>query len=140
MKSKIKGKIDRTLKAAKLRRTQARASILNVLLAAKKPLNQAQIAKKIAKQRPNKVTIYRTLKSLIDAGLVHQAFLRERTRHFELAHNCSEKQCHPHFFCTNCGDTSCLIDIKVPMVSAEHRGFLINRQQVHLEGLCPNCN
>lgn len=140
MKSKIKRKIDRTLKAAKLRHTQARAAILNVLLAATKPLNQAQIAKKIGSPRPDKVTIYRTLEAFIKTGIVHKAFLRKNAWHFELSHNCSEKQCHPHFVCTNCGDTRCLIDIKVPLVTAEHKGFVINRQQVHLEGLCPNCN
>jgi len=140
MKSKIKSKIESSLRNAKLRRTRARAAILKVLIAAKEPLNQVQIAKKIGKPKPNKVTIYRTLKNLIDAGVVHQAFLRERTWHFELAENCTDTQCHPHFTCIGCGRIHCLIGINVPMVTAEHKGFVINRQQVRLEGLCPNCN
>jgi len=140
MKNKTKSRINVLLKSAKLRRTQARAAILNVLLEATNPLNQTQIAKKIGRGGPDKVTIYRTLKSLIDAGVVHQAFLKDRSRHFELPDNCSEKQCHPHFFCTSCGRTLCLIGINVPMLTVGHKGFVINRQQVRLEGLCPDCN
>jgi Fe2+ or Zn2+ uptake regulation protein len=69
---------------------------------------------------------------------VHKAFLQNRTWHFELAENCT--QCHPHFTCTNCGDTHCLTEITLPMAKSPHRGFVIDRQRVQLEGVCPECN
>ena len=83
--------------------------------------------------------MYRTLESLVEAGLVHRAFMQNRAWHFELADHCTEKQCHPHFTCTNCGVTSCLTEISLPMATIPHKGFIISRQQVRLEGLCPAC-
>jgi len=127
------------LKAAKLYRTKCRAAILKVLLKTTKPLNQEQIAQRLGKKRFDKVTIYRTLESFCQAGLVHKAFMHKRAWHFESAQDCSESQCHPHFTCTSCGGTHCLTGMTLPMAKSPHKGFVIRRQQVRLEGLCPAC-
>ncbi len=127
------------LKAAKLYCTKVRIAILKVLMRTDKPLSQEQIARRLGKKHFDKVTIYRTLESLLKVGLVHKAFIEKRAWHFELAHNCTESQCHPHFTCTNCGGTHCLIEISLPMAKSPHKGFVIHRQQVRLEGLCPAC-
>jgi len=127
------------LKAAKLYCTKGRVAILKVLMKTDKPISQDQIAQRLGKKHFNKVTIYRTLESLLKVGLVHKAFIEKRACHFELAHHCTESQCHPHFTCTNCGNTHCLTEISLPMAESPHRGFVIHRQQVRLEGLCPAC-
>jgi Fur family ferric uptake transcriptional regulator len=127
------------LKTVKLYSTQGRVAILKVLMKAGKPLSQDQIARRSGKRHFDKVTIYRTLESLLRVGLVHSAFVEKRARHFELAHNCTEHQCHPHLMCSSCGETHCLTEISLPMVKSPHQGFVIHRQQVRLEGLCPNC-
>jgi len=112
---------------------------LKVLLQADKPLSREQIASRLGKAGLNKVTIYRALESFVRAGLVHKAFLHHRTWHFELAHNCTESQCHPHFTCNDCGDTQCLAELSLPMVKGLKKGFVMHRQRVQLEGLCPAC-
>ena len=127
------------LKAAKLYCTKVRVAILKVLMRTDKPLSQEQIARRLGKKSFDKVTIYRTLESLLKVGLVHKAFMEKRACHFELAHNCTESQCHPHFTCTHCGSTHCLTEISLPMAQSPHKGFVIHRQQVRLEGLCPAC-
>ncbi len=127
------------LQASKLYCTEHRVIILKVLLKARRPLSQDQIAQRSGRKRFDKVTIYRTLESLLKVGLVHKAFVDKRASHFELAHNCTEKQCHPHFTCTNCGSTHCLTKILLPMAASPYNGFVIQRQQVLLEGLCPKC-
>ena len=127
------------LKAAKLYRTKVRIAILKVLMKADEPLSQNQIARRLGKKHFDKVTIYRTLESLLKVGLVHKAFIEKRAWHFELADNCTESQCHPHFTCTSCGSTHCLTEISLPMAKSPHKGFVIHRQQVRLEGLCPAC-
>ncbi len=129
----------RMLKTAKLYCTESRLTILGILAKADKPLSQDQIAGRSGGRRFDKVTIYRTLESLLQVGLVHKAFMEKRAWHFELAHNCTEHQCHPHFTCSNCGDTHCLTVISLPMAKSPHQGFVIHRQQVRLEGLCPKC-
>ena len=127
------------LKAAKLYCTEVRIAILKVLMEADKPLSQEQIARRLGKKHFDKVTIYRTLESLLKVELVHKAFMEKRACHFELARNCTESQCHPHFTCIRCGDTHCLTGMSMPMATSPHRGFIIHRQQVRLEGLCPAC-
>jgi Fur family ferric uptake transcriptional regulator len=129
----------RMLKTAKLYCTESRLTILGILAKADKPLSQDQIARQSGGRQFDKVTIYRTLESLLQVGLVHKAFMEKRAWHFELAHNCTEHQCHPHFTCSNCGDTHCLTEISLPMAKSPHQGFVIHRQQVRLEGLCPKC-
>ena len=127
------------LRAARLYCTAGRVAIIKVLMKAGRPLSQEQIAALSGRKRFDKVTIYRTLESLLGIGLVHKVFTDKRAQHFELAHNCTESQCHPHFTCTNCGDTTCLTEISLPMAKSPHKGFVIQRQQVRLEGLCPAC-
>jgi len=145
-------KARRLLKQARLYCTEARVAILTVLQKATGPLRQDQIGRQVADRASkgpryeashlgslSKVTVYRTLESLVEAGLVHRAFMHNRTWHFELADHCSERQCHPHFTCIRCGVTQCMTDISLPLAQIPRKGFVISRQQVRLEGLCPAC-
>ena len=139
MKPDLDSQARKILKSAKLYCTECRAAILKTLLKAKKPLTEEEISTRLGKNSPDKVTIYRTLESFCEIGLVHKAYMHKRTWHFELAYNCTESQCHPHFTCKNCGVTQCLIGLSVPIVKNLKKGFVIHRQQVRLEGLCPTC-
>ena len=138
MNKKIAEKCDEILTKALLRRTKPRLDVLSKLLKSKKPLTQEQIAAKLGKG-PDKVTIYRTLETFLELGIIHKAYLQQRTWHFELADKCTEKQCHPHFTCTNCGEMRCMPEIVMPMAKSPHKGYRITHQQVRLEGLCPKC-
>ncbi|MFH1613828.1 MAG: transcriptional repressor [Planctomycetota bacterium] len=141
MKRKIRYRSEKLLESTGMRRTKHRIAVLAVLLEKGKPLTQEQIALALADNAPNKVTIYRTLDTLCRAELVHRAFLHNRTWYFESAHHCDERRCHPHFTCRSCGNTHCLTQISLPpLVSGLHKGFIIHRQQVRLDGLCPDCS
>ena len=85
------------LTAAHLRCTPGRASILEVLLTTATPVTWKDIASKIGKGKLDKVTIYRTLDRFVEVGLVHKAYMNKRAWHYELAHNCTQNQCHPHY-------------------------------------------
>lgn len=119
--------------------TACRRAVLEVLLGATTALTQDEIADRLGEGSCNRVSIYRTLGTLVEADLVHRAYLDERAQHFELADNCGERQCHPHFTCTQCGSTECLTGVDVPMVENPRGGYVITRQQVRLEGVCPGC-
>jgi Fur family ferric uptake transcriptional regulator len=139
MTTPLRDKARQMLKDARLYCTEPRLAILQVLLQAARPLRQDQVAEQLTLRALNKVTVYRTLESLVEVGLLHRAFTYKRAWYFELADHCTEHQCHPHFTCTNCGVTLCLTDILLPMARMSQKGFVINRQQVRLEGLCPAC-
>ena len=141
-KVKLAGKenIDKLLDSVKLKRTGPRRTILEALLSANRPQTADEIISIIGKASPNKVTVYRTLDSLVSAGLLHRAFVDQRSTHYEMADKCSDSRCHPHFVCTDCGQTQCLPEVSVPMATSPPVGFVIHRQQVKLQGLCPKCN
>ena len=132
---------ERILRSFGLRCTPGRLALLKILSEADQALSQEQIATllKETDQSLNKVSIYRALESFVEAGLVHRAFLQNRVRHYELSFRCSTKQCHAHFHCIACGDTFCLPEAKVPLAEGLKKGFVLHRQKVHLEGLCPKC-
>jgi Fur family ferric uptake transcriptional regulator len=140
MKSHTLKNVEKLLKQTGLRKTRQRIGILKVLARAKQPLTQEQIGNKLRKAAPNKVTIYRCLEDFIEAGLVHRAYLHDRTEHYELGDNCTELQCHPHFTCTNCGEIFCLKGLFPPLTKGLKKGFVVHRQQVRIEGLCSACS
>ncbi|MBN1844494.1 MAG: transcriptional repressor [Sedimentisphaerales bacterium] len=131
----------RILQSFALRCTPGRKSILQILLQSEQALTQDQIADRLARRRRplNKVTIYRSLECFLRAGLVHQAYQQDRIWHYELAHRCGKTQCHPHFSCYECGRTFCLPEVSVPLATGLRAGFVLVRQKVRLEGLCPDC-
>ena len=134
----MKQKAVELLNSVNLRQTQPRVAILKILLKSDAPITQEQIAEQIGDAAPNKTTIYRTLMHLVEKDLVHKAYLEERTWHFELAHQCGEHQCHPHFTCSTCQQTQCLPEVTIPLVQLP-KGYFMQRQQVRVEGICSNC-
>jgi len=130
---------ERMLRRAGLRCTQPRLTVLKVLAAAVRPLSPEEVVRKLGTEGPNRVTVYRVLESLVRCGLVHRAFTGQRAGRYELAVNCGQKQCHPHFTCTVCGRTICIKKFSLPIVKGLGDGFVVQRQQVRLEGICPRC-
>jgi Fe2+ or Zn2+ uptake regulation protein len=139
MKTQIKEQVDKLLSSAKMKRTVPRRTILEVLLSEKRPQTVDEIMTAMSKGGANKVTVYRTLESMVGAGLVHRAFVHKRAEHFELADRCTDAQCHPHFTCRKCGVTRCLVGVSAPLVRGLGKGFILQRQQIRLEGICPAC-
>jgi len=128
------------LRHAQLYSTKARVSIINVLMAAGRPLDKSEIANHLGTEGPDGVTVYRTIESLRSRGIVHRVFAEGRASRYELSHNCGELQCHPHFTCRDCGITQCLTGVRLPLVTGLEKGYKLLRQQVRLEGICPACS
>jgi Fur family transcriptional regulator, ferric uptake regulator len=131
---------DELLRGAGLYSTRARISIMEAMLKAGRPVDMRDLAGRLGDERPDDVTIYRTLESFCKKGLVHRVFGEGRTSRFEPAHNCGEVQCHPHFTCRRCGVTQCLTGVTMPLVTGLRKGYRLLRQQVRLEGICPGCS
>lgn len=128
------------LKAASFNSTKAQIFVLRELLRADKPLSREELAARLGGKCPDKVTVYRIMERFCAANLVHKVYLGKRAWNYELAHHCEEKQCHPHFTCNKCGETFCLTDLFLPLVKGLKKGFVFQRQQVRIEGLCPVCS
>jgi len=89
-----------------LKRTLARIAVLRHLLSATVPQTAAQIEDAVAEHGFNQSTIYRTLESLTEAGLISQREFGDRVWRFEMRN--PENLSHPHSLCVECGRVECL--------------------------------
>jgi Fur family ferric uptake transcriptional regulator len=87
----------------------------------------------------SRATVYRTIKQLLDAGLLQKISTRDGKVFYEKI--ASEKQ-HDHLICNSCGK---IIEIKDDTVGAyvdtlcKKQGFLPEYRSIHIYGLCKQC-
>jgi hypothetical protein len=66
----------------------------------------------------DRVTVYRTLQTFVEKGIIHQIPTTDNSILYALCrHNCEQGHHHDnhvHFICTNCDKTFCLDDVTVP--------------------------
>ncbi len=131
---------DQLLDAAGLRRTKARALVLEMLNDVDRPLSHQEITAAPEIGRLDRVTLYRTLTTLQRAGLLHRVqgvdgvwrFRGHRTRSGKCGGN------HVHFLCLECGRMSCLPEQSLPWVK-EPEGAEVFGKQLVVYGLCAIC-
>lgn len=87
------------LKTAGLRATKPRLRVLAVLEASTYPLSVADITRSITRPKVDQVTVYRTLETFVQAGLVQHLELHQGRSFFELA----TREHHHHLVCRSCG-------------------------------------
>lgn len=128
------------LKEFKLRSTPSRNAILNFFLKKNYALAHADIEKGIPTHF-DRVTVYRTLKTFLDKGLIHKVLDDEGSLKYAL---CSEActltghhHDHVHFKCSRCGQTNCL-NIDVPPVKLP-KGYRATELNLLIQGVCVNC-
>ena len=127
-----------------LRNTQPRKRIMKAFLDSPSALSQSELERHFGADM-DRVTIYRTLKSFLEAGLLHRIPDAEQTALYALcqAHECQPETSHAHnhlhFKCTQCGETECLNDVKVPAFVAPV-GYQIKDLTLLAEGICPKCH
>ncbi len=136
------GKADeQILKDFRLRNTASRADILNLFLEHPYALSYSDIEKEVA-ENYDRVTVYRTLKTFVDKGVVHKvlddagglkyALCKERCTSAEHHHE------HVHFKCINCGQTNCLDEVRIPEVQLP-KGYRGKELNLLIQGLCNKC-
>lgn len=128
------------LRAHGLHATRGRMKLLSILRAARRPLTHTEVLRRLRSARLNRVSVYRALDAFVEAGLVHRAFVDGRTWAFETPERCDERRCHPHFTCRKCGTVACMPRVRVPFARGLPKGYIAQRQKVHIEGLCPSCS
>lgn len=129
------------LKAAGLRGTGARLAVFQFLIGADRPYTHAEVYQALEQQGFDRTTIYRTLITLSDAGLVNRIDVGDHTWRFEIAKSggaASEK--HPHLICDTCGEVFCLEDVKVDISSSDTpEADMPQIEEVYFRGRCSEC-
>lgn len=91
----------------------------------------------------DRITLYRTLKSFEEKGLIHQTIdVSGNARYALCGHDCSTEQhedTHAHFHCTSCGETQCLNEFSTGITNLVPEGYVTKDVQVTLSGLCNTC-
>jgi len=128
------------LRAAGLRRTPARLQVFARVEALGRPVSHAELQALPDLAELDDITLYRTLATLVEAGLVHRVHGIDGVWRYA-AQPQGRAGCpgnHAHFLCTTCGSMTCLVAQPMPRVevpagaSVEGRHFLVH-------GRCAGC-
>lgn len=133
--------LEQSLHAHGLRSTRARRAVLAVFERRPEALRQSQIADAL-EDAIDRATLYRTLRQLEQAGLVHRIPHDDGQPRFarctDECPNGLHQEEHAHFTCRSCGRTLCITDQPPPEVALP-TGFLVENWDLHLSGLCARC-
>ncbi|PZP51164.1 MAG: Fur family transcriptional regulator [Pseudopedobacter saltans] len=134
--------IQKVLKASKLSVTETRTAILKLFLQSTGALSHAAI-EKATRAQFDRVTIYRTLQSFLEKGIIHTIPTDDNSIQYALCKGeCSEGHHHDdhvHFICKDCGTTYCLDHVEIPKITLP-KGFKGEDFEVVVKGVCEECN
>ncbi|HOO09124.1 MAG TPA: transcriptional repressor [Cyclobacteriaceae bacterium] len=129
------------LKESNLRSTTSRSKILGLFLSNSHALSYSDIEKQVASLF-DRVTVYRTLKSFLEKGIIHKipdnsgglkyALCSDHCPHTVHQHD------HVHFKCTRCGQTSCLEEVEIPPFDLPG-GYKPDEVSLLVQGTCSKC-
>lgn len=135
-------KIDLLLKKAGLKVTSTRRLILQVFRQHAVALSYNDIEKNL-KENLDKVTIYRTLKTFEEKGIIHKVLdTSNQIKYAICSDSCSiheHHDAHVHFKCMTCDQTYCIKEREVPQISLPN-GFNQVQSSMLVEGVCKTCN
>jgi Fur family ferric uptake transcriptional regulator len=93
-------------------------------------------------ERLDRVTLYRTIKTFQEKGLVHSIEDGTGTTKFALLNEgapSTQDAGHVHFYCTRCNETYCLPETNAPELSLPD-AFLPQKVNTTVQGICNKCS
>ena len=137
----LESKASAVLRRKHLSITDSRKKILGLFLNHKDALAHADIERK-AGEKFDRVTVYRTLQTFVEKGIVHTIPTADNAILYALCKDCDEEHHHDdhvHFVCRSCNTTICLDDIVSPDINLP-QGYAAGDVQVVINGICKDCN
>lgn len=131
------------LKNNGLKVTSNRLAIVEILKSVGYAVSQGELNTMLDKSL-DKVTVYRTLKTFQEAGIIHEILDGSAHVKYALCHisDCNNDknfhEAHIHFKCISCDKTYCLNSIQIPDISLPI-GFMVDKQFVSFQGKCQRC-
>jgi Fur family ferric uptake transcriptional regulator len=136
----MKSAIEQKLTDKSISPTAMRLLVLDFLLKQHAAISLSDIEKGLSPA--DRVTIYRTLKTFQERGLVHSIDDGTATPKFALcADECGadeHQDMHVHFYCIACKETFCLPDSKIPHIRLPTR-FSPLEMNLMVKGVCDQC-
>lgn len=134
--------LENILKHHDLRITQVRLEVLKFFQANRNALTHSDLEHYFAKKF-DRVTIYRTLTSFLDNGLLHKIpddsgiAKYALCQHEGIEHTHDDH--HVHFKCTKCEKIECLHSLEIPKLHLP-RKYKMEHANLLIEGICAVCN
>jgi Fur family ferric uptake transcriptional regulator len=129
------------LRARGLRATPQRVAVLAALRQLPQPATHREIAEGLPEL--DKVTVFRGLVGLVEAGLARRVEAGDRVYRYEAhddAHDPHGSAGHAHFTCTSCGDVQCLDGVQVVVNAGDAAlASVLGEAEVQLRGVCGAC-
>jgi Fur family transcriptional regulator, ferric uptake regulator len=123
-----------------LRKTQFRERVLDIFLRYDRALSQKDLEEQL--HESDRITLYRTLKTFEEKGLIHKAIDgSDRLKYALCAGHCdvhAHHDHHAHFHCVTCERTFCIEDVHAPELEGPP-GFLVESTHVIINGRCAEC-
>lgn len=133
--------IRRTLAGSGLRVTDIRLKVFKVLAESIAPLSHREAVERL--DGLDRVSVFRNLVTLAEAGLARRMELGDHTWRFELVRKGepSSNHRHTHFTCTRCGEVSCFdhVEVKLRPDADPQLVAWLEGVEVQLRGLCGSC-
>ncbi|HDZ14199.1 hypothetical protein LCGC14_1083950 [marine sediment metagenome] len=93
--------------------------------------------------KADRTTLYRTLRTFEENGIVHQIDDGTNISKYALCEpgcNCElDQDLHLHFHCTNCDETVCLTQQKIPHINLPE-GYIAEDANLVIKGICEKCS
>ncbi|NBC03475.1 MAG: transcriptional repressor [Bacteroidetes bacterium] len=128
------------LEKRSIKPTAMRLLVLEYLVQKDEAVNLSDVEQHFSKS--DRTTLYRTLKTFEDKGLVHEIHdLSGSAKYALCADDCScayPEDVHVHFYCNSCKKTYCFPDRSVPSISLPDDYQPVSGDFV-INGVCPTC-
>ncbi len=136
--------VEQLLTKYKLRNTAIRRDVLSIFVDSSHALTHKFIEQNINIE-VDRVTLYRTLKTFEEKGVIHRIADETDTVRYALcradcqAHQHRHSDNHIHFRCESCQQTVCMDDVEIPTVNLP-QNFKANKYQFLVIGICDKCD
>ena len=128
-----------------IRKTVFRQQVLDVFLANPNAITVSQIEDSLGEH--DRITLYRTIKTFVDNGLIHEIVMPGDIKKLALCQDCDHSHSHDHhhahqhnhihFHCEKCDEVIC-VDANMPDLNLA--GFTVESIEIQAHGVCPSCS
>jgi Fe2+ or Zn2+ uptake regulation protein len=128
------------LNSVGLRNTQQRELILEIIRKGKGHMDADDVYQTARKKNPrlSLSTVYRTLQTLKELGLIEELHLDETHHHYEI----KDSRDHHHFVCLKCGkvvEFETAAAARMMREVSREKGFEIINTEIRMTGYCADC-
>ncbi len=124
-----------------IKATSTRIHLLEILANSPQPMQAKEIEKKWD-SKIDRVTLYRTLKTLVEKKIIHKIEINEYITCYNfigISSKSYEESDHAHFHCSVCDKVICLHNYKYETKPLPG-GYIQSTTNVIIEGICILCN